>query len=170
MTPVQSRAVLASLVLMAAAPSAFAQEISWQTDYAAALKAAASQGRPLLINVGSDDCYWCKQLEQRTLSDKAVRELLSERFVTLHVNGSRNKYLVEALRVHSYPTLVFAAPDGTIVAYKEGFQDVEAMKRQLTEVSNAVTAPEWMKRDHEAAVKAVQDGDYARAASLLRNV
>src|SRR5262245_16786748 len=99
MTAVHYRAVPALLLLLAGASSAVAQQITWQTDYGKAIKDAASQGRPLLINVGSDDCYWCKQLDQRTFIDRELQQLINERFVALKINGSRNRYLVDALRI-----------------------------------------------------------------------
>lgn len=171
MTPVHFRTLPALLVIsLVAGASASAQEISWHTDYAKALKEAAQKDRLLFINVGSDDCYWCKQLDQRTFTDKDVQQLLGERFVALKINGSRNKYLVDALRIHSYPTLVFASADGNILAYKEGFVEPAALKRQLLEASASVAAPDWMRRHHKSALEAIQAGDHAQAKGLLERV
>lgn len=167
MTPPRFAALIS---LLALAPLAAADGITWQTDYAKAVGEAARQGKPLFIDVDSDDCFWCKQLDQRTFTDPGVQKLVSERFVPLKVNGSRNKYLVDALRIHSYPTLVFAASDGTIVTYKEGFMEPGPLKQQLAAVLAKVAAPEWMGRDYEAAVRATKGGDHARARSLLRTV
>jgi thioredoxin-related protein len=170
MTAIHPRALPALLLLMAGVSSVHAEDVAWHSDYAKAVGEAAKQGKPLFINVGSDDCYWCKQLDQRTFVNDEIQALLKERFVVLKVNGSRNRYLVDALRIQSYPTLVFAAPDGSIVGYKEGFQEAAALKQQLLKVLTSVGTPDWMMRDYEAAVKAADAADYARALTLLRNV
>src|SRR5207302_1153553 len=78
--------------------------------------------------------------------------------------------LAEALRVQSFPTLVFAGPDGKILGYQEGFVEAEALKTQLEKVLAAVSPPEWMLRDFEDGCQAVEAGDHARALSLLRGV
>jgi len=162
--------IVPTLLLLASAVPAVAQEITWRQDYGKAVAEAAQKGRPLFIDVGSDNCYWCRQLEQRTFTDDEIRKLLDERFIPLKINGTRNPYLVQSLRVQSYPTLVFASPDGTIVGYKEGFQDAATLKQLLQKVLANVAASDWMTRDYEAAVKANEANDPARALTLLRSV
>src|SRR4051812_21349629 len=99
---------LAALVLPGAAP---AEEVRWRTDYAKALKESASTGRPMLLNIGGENCVWCKQLDARTFKGPEVVRLLNERVVPLKVDGDRDTYLVRALKIQSYPTLVFASAD-----------------------------------------------------------
>jgi thioredoxin-related protein len=159
------------LLLGFAAPGLRAAgDVDWRSNYAQAMKEAGEKGRPLLVDVGTENCYWCKQLDVRTFNVPGVVKLLNERFVPLKVDAGQNSYLIKALRIQSYPTLVFAAPDGTIVGYKEGFVEADALQEQLLKVLASVGTPDWMKRDYEAALKAVAAGDPARAVSLLRNV
>jgi thioredoxin-related protein len=171
MTPHRScGAYLAVLLLLSGANALWADEISWRYDYARALREAQQTGRPMLLDVGTDNCHWCRQLDQRTFTDPELIRLLNERCIPLRVDGGSNNYLVQALRIQSYPTLVFAAPDGNIIAYKEGFQEAGPLKQQLLRVLAAVGTPDWMLRDVESATKAVSAGDHARALTLLRNV
>jgi hypothetical protein len=99
-----------------------------------------------------------------------VASLLNDRFVPLRVDGSRNAALVEALHIQNYPTLVFAAPDGRILGYQEGFVEASALREQLQRALATTSAPEWMARDYEEAVKAHGEARYARTVSLLRNL
>lgn len=158
---------LAALVLPAGAP---AEEVRWRSDYAKALKEAASTGRPMLLNVGGENCYWCKQLDARTFKDADVIKLLNERVVPLKVDGDRDTYLVQALKIQSYPTLVFASSDGTILGFREGFLEADKLHAQLVRVLAAVGEPEWMRSDFEAATKAVAAGEYGKALSLLNGI
>ena len=158
------------LLLGCAGHRLVADEIVWRTDYARALQEAQKHARPLLVDVGTEDCHWCKQLDQRTFKDAELIKLLNERCIPLKIDGNRNSYLVKALRVQSYPTLVFAGPDGAILGYKEGFMEAAALKQMLMRVLTAVGTPDWMKRDLEAALKAIAKADHAQAVTLLRNV
>lgn len=164
--------VACAVVLVGASGSLRADSVKWRTDYAAALKEAAQKGQPLFVNVGTTDCYWCKQLDIRTFIDADITKVLADRCVPLKLDASdaSNAYLVKALKVQSYPTLIFAGPDGSIVGYREGFLEPAALKEQLTKVLTAVGTPDWMQRDFDAAGKAVAAADFGKAISLLKSV
>src|SRR5688572_29135614 len=85
------QAVLCALVLAASArpAPAPAQQVQWRQDYNVARKEAAEKGRPLLIDFGTESCFWCKKLDLTTLRDPAVVAVLNESFVTLKVDAER---------------------------------------------------------------------------------
>jgi thioredoxin-related protein len=150
--------------------SALGQEVRWRSDYHKARQEAASTGRPLLLDFGTENCVWCKQLDARTFSSAAVAALLNERFIPVKVDAERSSYLAEALHIQSYPTLVFAAPDGKIVGLQEGFLEAGPLREQMLKVLAAVGTPDWMTRDFQEAARAITAADYARAVSLLKGV
>jgi uncharacterized protein YyaL (SSP411 family) len=158
---------LAALVFPAVA---HADDIRWRSDYAKALKEAVETDRPLLLNVGTENCYWCKQLDARTFKDAEIVKLLNDRFIPLKVDGDRNTYLVQALKIQSYPTLVFASADGNILGFKEGFVEADKLQPQMARVLAAVGVPQWMRKDLDDATKAVAAGQYARALTLLQGI
>ena len=88
----------------------------------------------------------------------------------LHLDAGAVPDLAEKMGIHVYPTLVFAAPDGRILGFQEGFIEAPVFRDQVQRVLNAVTVPDWMTRDFEAAQKAVAAKDYARATTLLKGV
>lgn len=163
---------LCALMLLALSQAARGEEVRWRRDYATAVKEAAEKGVPLLINVGTIDCFWCKQLDGRTFSQEEMIRLINDRFVPLKLDASNpaNNYLVQALKVQSYPTLIYASHEGNILGYREGFLEAPALKEQLTKILVDVGTPDWMRRDFEAGEKAVAAGEFAKAISLLRNV
>jgi thioredoxin-like negative regulator of GroEL len=147
-----------------------AQEVKWRDDYKKAREEAQQTGRPLLLDLGTENCTWCKQLDQTTFRDPALVTLLNERFIPLKIDGDRSPSLVEALRVQKYPTLVFATANGAILGYQEGYVDAPTLREQLHKTLMAVFTPEWMVRDLKAATEAVENGEYARAITLLRDL
>jgi tetratricopeptide (TPR) repeat protein len=150
--------------------SAFGEEVQWRDDYGKARHEASQKGVPLVIDIGTEACYWCKQLDTRTFRDPGVIALLNTRVVPLKIDANHTPFLVQSLRIQSYPTLVFASPDGKIIGYQEGFIDAGPMKEALGKLLAAVGTPDWMNRDFQDASKAIAASDYPRAITLLKNV
>jgi thioredoxin-related protein/TolA-binding protein len=166
-------AVLLLLPALLAPPGMMARHaeaIDWRGDYNKAVKEAADTGKPVLIVVGTNACYWCRQLDARTLHTPEVAKLLNERFVVYKLDANRQPELANAFKVSVYPSLYFAAPNGTILAHQEGFLEADALKKKLLEVLVLAGTPEWMQRDFELAELAVSKGDTAQALKLYRGV
>jgi tetratricopeptide (TPR) repeat protein len=161
-----------SLLLTAAVlpAAASAQEVQWRTDYKKAREESAQKGLPIVLDIGTETCFWCKQLDARTFTDPAVIALLNERCIPLKVDATKQTTLAEALRIQSYPTLVFAGPDGRIIGFQEGFVEAPRMKELLTHAVAAVATPEWMNQDYKDAVRLAQDADYVKALALLKSI
>ncbi|MBX9626655.1 MAG: thioredoxin family protein [Gemmataceae bacterium] len=153
------------------APSARAAEPpAWRTDYNAARKEAQEKGLPLLVVVGTEQCFYCKKLDATTLRDAGVSSAVAGGFVPLKVDARANPELARALKVQVYPTTVLAGPDGKIHAFIEGFLEPDRFAEHLKRAANATATADWMARDYQEAGKAVGAGDYPRAVSLLKGV
>ena len=55
----------------------FAEEINWRTDYNKARQEAQESGRPLLIDLSTENCFWCKKLEATTMQEPVIIGLLN---------------------------------------------------------------------------------------------
>lgn len=144
--------------------------VQWQSDYAKARKKSIQNSKPLLLNIGTENCYWCKQLEARTFKDATIARLVNDRFIAVKIDATTSAYLANALKIQSYPTLVYANSDGKILGYQEGFIEPGPFKDHLLKVLGAVGTPDWMSREYNDAVKASAANDPAKALTLLRNV
>jgi len=161
--------------LVAALPSAsWAQEaaalpsIPWRTEYATALKEAQEKNMPLLVDIGTVNCYWCKKLDEITFRDPKIITALSERFIPLKLDGEKETKLVQDLRITAYPTLLIAAADKRILDSLDGFQDPDRLLDRLQKALATLTPSDWMTRDLANAAKWTAGGDYARAIPTLR--
>jgi uncharacterized protein YyaL (SSP411 family) len=110
---------------------ASSQEVEWRHDYGAAKKEARETNRPIVIDFGTAHCVWCDKLDSSTFKDSSVVKLLADRFIPVKVAADREPQLAEALGVQSFPTLVFARPDGKILGVHDGYVDAEKFKGQL---------------------------------------
>ncbi len=166
--------LLSCLVLLYSAvrspQSAFGEEVDWRSDYNTALREAAEKNRPLVIDFGTENCFWCKKLDAITFKDPAVISMINERFIPLRIDANRDAPLAEALRIQSYPTVVLATHDRKILDVQEGFLEAAPLLGKLNKVLNNFSDPEWMVRDYEGAAKAIAGSDYSRAIALLKNV
>jgi thioredoxin-like negative regulator of GroEL len=148
-----------------------AGKVEWRLEYEKARKEAESTNRPLLIDVGTENCYYCKQLDLRTFTDPTIVQMLSERVIPLKIDANAKPELADALHVQSYPTLVFATPDGRILDIQTGFIEAPGLQEKLNRTLAAMTAPpDWMTRFVADATKAMDGSDTSRAAILLLKV
>lgn len=147
-----------------------AAQVAWRVDYNAARKEASEKGLPLLIVIGTEDCFYCRKLEGGPLKNPAVTNLLAGNFVALKLDANRAPELAKALKVQMYPTTVLAAPDGKIHAFIEGYVEADRFAEQLKRTLTQANTPDWAARDFNEASKALASGDYPRAASLLKGI
>jgi tetratricopeptide (TPR) repeat protein len=145
-------------------------EVQWRTDYNAARREAQDKNRPLVVDFGTVDCFWCKRLDATTFRDPAIIRVMNERFIPLRIDADREPTLAQVLRIQSYPTVVIAGPDGKILITQEGYLEAGPFNDKLQRALAAITTPEGLTRDYQEAVKAIAASDYARAIALLRGL
>jgi len=160
----------AALLVLSATGSLHAQEVKWRGEYNAARKEAEEKSKPLLIDFGTEHCFWCKRLDMTTFHDPTVASLLNEKFVPLKVDAEKELQLSQTLHITSYPTIVLAAPDGKILGSIVGFKEPAEFSDILQRALGSLTTPDWMTRDYQEAAKAVSTSDFARAIALSKGI
>jgi len=99
---------------------------NWITDFEAAKRTAAAEGKDLLINFsGSDWCGWCIKLDEEVFSKPAFIEEAGKSFVFVLLDFPRdksgqssavqaqNKRLADQFQIQGYPTVILAKADGS---------------------------------------------------------
>lgn len=133
---------VAALSVLALAPgAASAQDVKWRHDYAAARKEATETGRPLLLDFGTEACFWCKKLDGTTLRDPKVVALLNEKFIPVKIDGGKNPRMTEALGIDGFPTLIVATPEGKVVGRHPGYADAGQMTALLGKAPAVAAKP-----------------------------
>lgn len=161
--------LITAAITSLASPAAAADKVEWRNDYDGARKEASDGGKLLLLDFGTEDCVHCRRMHQTTFRDPAIMKLINERFVALKIDARREHRLAQSLRIQAYPTMVLASNDGKILAWIEGYIEVNRLAEQLNRAS-ALLTPDWMVRDQQEATRSVSQGDYPRAIALLKNI
>lgn len=118
-------------IFVALSSATRADEVQWRSDYTASRRESVEKDRPLVLNVGSEGCVWCRRQDVSTFRDPSVVRLLGRHFVSVRIDASRNELLAEKLRLRAYPTILLASPDGRILEVLEGYQDAASLLQRL---------------------------------------
>lgn len=97
-------------------------------DYEGALKQAKATGKLVLVDIYADWCAQCKELDEQTWPDPAVKAWIAAHAVPLRLDtDARRKDLFAPLKVQSYPTVILLDGDGREVRRILGFHKPEGM-------------------------------------------
>ena len=112
------------------------------------LKEASQTQRPILVDVYTDWCGWCKRMDRDVYSREDVREYLNERFVPVRLNAESanpafyegrslsSRALAARFRVTGYPTTVFLRAGGEHLVNVPGYVDADRFKLLLRYVGD----------------------------------
>ena len=118
------RLFIALMVSVLSLGSLHAAEAGWLTDYDNALKQAAAEKKPVVINfTGSDWCGWCIRLDKEVFSQQEFVNYAKDNVVLVKLDFPRKKPLSEAEKkknealaqkfgVRGFPTIVVLDPKG----------------------------------------------------------
>ena len=116
-------------------------EIKWEKDLATAIKKAKSKNLPIMIDIYTDWCIWCKELDKNTYANEKVIET-AKKIVSVKLNPETSKEGEEIAKkygVKGYPTILFINADGFVLenvgGYVEGEKFVPYMKNAIEKLS-----------------------------------
>lgn len=134
-------------VFALAGSRAFAQNVEWKS-FEKGLKDAAAAKKYSFVDVYTDWCGYCKQLEQTTLKAKPVVNELGKNFVSIRFNAeSQEKVtwkgktvsmaeLSAMWGVEGFPTMLFLNSKGDIIGSFASFADANLMINLLKYISS----------------------------------
>jgi thioredoxin-related protein len=112
-------------------------ELKWLT-YDQALKKSEIENIPTLIYFYSNNCGWCRKLEDETFSNEQVKNLLNEDFAIVKINSSSSKMIMnegkeiserqlsqKIYQVNANPTIWFLNSNGERIAPLPGYAPAE---------------------------------------------
>lgn len=104
---------------------------------------ADSSNRIVLLDFTAEWCMPCHMLDEQVFGNPALAEEINARFIPVRVTDrqredGRNSRSVESLQqrygVRSFPTIIFAAPDGSERGRMEGYAGPEQFRRVMESI------------------------------------
>jgi thioredoxin-related protein len=131
------RPLLTSIVLVLSLPAATrAEPVAWR-GWDEGLAAASSAGKPVLVDVYTDWCGWCKRMDRDVYARTEIGSYLNQHFVMVRLNAESAEHVTYAGRtmgaralaggfqVTGYPTTIFLRADGTHLVNVPGYLPAE---------------------------------------------
>jgi thioredoxin-related protein len=116
-----------------AVPAAAFQWKAWNPG----LEAARASGKPVIVDVYTDWCGWCKRMDRDVYARADVKEYLSSHFVTVKLNAEggelatyqgknfSGRTLAAEFGIDGYPTTVFLSATGERLVNVPGYIEPE---------------------------------------------
>ncbi len=117
--------VFAASVLFGA--PAMGQAINWKT-YAAGIQEARTENKKIFLHFMTDWCGYCKKMNRTTFKDNKVIDFLNRHFVSIRVDGDKEKTVTGRHKVTGFPDNRFLGPDMKLAYRLPGFADPLAFK------------------------------------------
>ncbi len=100
--------------------SAAHQPIDWHEWGEDAFRAAQSQGKPILLDIGAIWCHWCHVIDRESYENPAIAQIINEHFIAVKVDrderpdvDSRYQSAIGAISGQGgWPLTGFLMPDG----------------------------------------------------------
>jgi thioredoxin-like negative regulator of GroEL len=137
------RAAIGAAVLMVS--PAFADGISWRTDYTKALGEAAESRRLVLLDFGTQACTCCRKLDATTFRNAEVIRLVNDNFIAVKIDAEREPDLARTMHVDSYPTLIVAGADRKVLGTQVGYVDAAGMTAFVNKLVKRLPAVQTVK-------------------------
>ena len=113
---------------------------SWDHDWPAAWKQSQASGRPILLFITSEHCYYCDKMNRETYRDDDVRDELDSRFVTVAIDSDDHPRLVRKLNIETFPTTLIVGPDAYVIDTVTGYLSPQQMRSRLKRAGEKLAA------------------------------
>ena len=122
-------------------------------SYNEALLKAEKENKSILVFFYSDGCGWCDKMEREVYTNKEVKQLLADKFVSVKINASSNNKIVQngeeitekklatLFQVTGYPTTWFLENKDKGIAPLPGYIPAEQFVTVLKYIGE-----EWYKK------------------------
>jgi tetratricopeptide (TPR) repeat protein len=137
------RPIVALVALLLAAPASAKApakpvkgSVKWEPSFAAAMKKAKAESKPVMIDFWADWCGYCHMLDRTTYRDPAVvRRSASMVSVKVDAEGSDDEVLIASrYLVGSLPTILFISPGGRTILRLNGYLPPARFDQALAEL------------------------------------
>ena len=109
--------------------AAVTEAAGWmEQDLEGALKKAKAENKLVLVDIYADWCAQCKELDEKTWPDPAVKAWITQNVVPIRIDtDAKRKDLAPVLKIQSYPSVILLDADGKELRRILGFHKPAGM-------------------------------------------
>jgi thioredoxin-related protein len=135
-------------------------EIAWYENITKAFDAAKKQKRYMMIDIYTDWCTWCKELDKRTYTHEAVIRL-SKKIINVKINPEKDtagKDFIKGFPIDGYPTIIFVDWEKNLIGKIGGFLDGENFAKQAEKIIAFPEKAAKLKEEHaQGKIKSTEE-------------
>ncbi len=121
-------------------------ELAW-IGFDEGMKRAASENKLILVDVYTDWCHWCKEMDKNVYTNDSIIELIGRNYIPVKLNAESDDVIVfndesitkrrwtANMGVTGYPTTIFLDSDGEPITLLPGYVEVPLFTDVLQYVS-----------------------------------
>ncbi|MCP3875715.1 MAG: thioredoxin family protein [Desulfobacteraceae bacterium] len=98
------------------------ETIDWK-QYSDGLRLAEKQNKKVFLHFRTDWCGYCKKMERYTFKDNEVVTFLNKHFISIKVDGDKEKFVTNHYGVKSFPDTRFLDENKEQIHRLPGFVD-----------------------------------------------
>lgn len=116
--------------------------IQWKEFGFKSMFKAKVQNKFVILYIYSDNCLYCKYMNDVVYNDPSIVEIINKRFIAIKLNGEKNpEVMANFVEEPSFPTTVFLNPAGISLASIDGSVKPEAYKKVLNVILEVADSP-----------------------------
>lgn len=97
-------------------------------DLEAAIEEAQKQDRPILVDVYSDWCAACFELDQNTWPDESIRDYIQKNYIAIRIDMDKIRPdLAKRYQIIGYPTILVLNTEGREMKRALGYRGPQEM-------------------------------------------
>jgi len=124
--------LLVILLVIAYSTAALAKDPEWK-NFNEGISEAKKSGKKILVDVYTDWCKWCKEMDKNTYADKNISAYLKKNYVIIKLNAEGNEKMMyegkpitpqefaQGMGVNGYPATLFLQSDGKPITLLPGY-------------------------------------------------
>jgi uncharacterized protein YyaL (SSP411 family) len=105
--------------------------ITWQPWSDSVFAQAKSEGRFVLLDLGTVWCHWCHVMEEVTYRDPAVVGLVGQRYLPVRVDADARPDLSNRYEDYGWPATIVFNSDGSEIVKRRGYLPPDQMASML---------------------------------------
>lgn len=133
--------------------------INWHNNFNNALQIAEMEDKPIMLDLYTDWCTWCQELDATTFTDKSVVEK-ARGFIAVKINPEEDELgeeLIEEYNIQGYPAIVFLNKNGEMLTKVNGYVEAQEF---LSSMELALVMPTIIAEIESGNNKNIEAIDY----------